>query len=407
MVLRFSVNPVMNNLFSKVKHRLGDILGKVIPYNQYLRPIDFRTSSKTYFDTYGLAVQNYKKIFDGYKFRLQLPLDLFEEAERFEKLQPEVDLPDVVVVKVPNGRLYTDAYNTVAVVTPDNILLQDVSLELREKNKVAPFVNHIFKIKYFSKPRIFNGGVFTLLTGGGGLDNYFHWLFDVLPRIHLLNASGLLDHVSWYLVPCYRFKYQIDTLALLGIRKDRIIDGSKVMHLQAHKLLASSPHRNGGQMERWACNFLRESFIPWADDNSESPSLIYISRNDSRSRNVSKEGELITLLSSYGFKTVFLTGLTFLEQVRLFNRAKAIISPHGAGLANLVFCEPGTKIFEIFSEGWIGTMYYDLAQKMELDYYYYIAKVSLPPKTAAEAKHKHFAVDISMVDSVLKTFQMT
>jgi Glycosyltransferase 61 len=395
----------MSRLLSKVKRKLGAILSKIIPYNQSLRPVGAYSSSKEYLDALGLA-DNDVKIYDGYTFHLKLPGDLRESAELFEKLDSEVNLPAVIVVNIPQGRLYTDAYNTVAVITPDNMLLHDVSLELRSKQEINPFVNHIFKLKYFKKPQKFSGGVFTLLTGGGGLDNYFHWLFDVLPRFFLLKASGLHDQVRWYLVPAYHFPYQIDTLTQLGILKEQIIDGSKMMHLQADNLIASSPHRNAGQMEKWVCDFLRASFITERDKESNSPAFIYISRNDSRSRNVINEAELITLLENYGFKTVSLTGLSFTDQVRLFNRAKVIVSPHGAGLANLVFCEPGTKILEIFSEGWIGTMYCDLAGKLGLEYYYHVAKVSSPPQTPGEAKHKHFQVDIREIDNIVKVFHL-
>lgn len=395
----------MIKLLSKVKRKLGEILSKVIPYNQSFRPTGSFKSGKEYLSRSQL-LNNYIKVHDGYVFHLRLPDDLRAAAELFEKLDPQVKLPDVAVVSIPNGRLYADAFNTVAIVTPDNMLLEDVSLELRGKQEIMPFVSHIFKIKYFTRPQRFTGTVFTFLTGGGGIDNYFHWLFDVLPRYGLLKASGLHKDVNWYLVPNYHFPYQRDTLSLLGIDKQQIIDGTKCMHLQADNLIASSPHRNAGQMEKWACDFLRESFIPKVNGGSnESDQFIYISRNDSKSRNVINEPDLIKLLEAYGCKTVSLAGMSFVEQVRLFNSARVIVSPHGAGLANLVFCEPGIKVIEIFSEGWIGTMYWDLANKLALDYYYHIAKVSSPPKTAAEAKHKHFEVDVDVIDNILSRFK--
>lgn len=396
----------MTKLLSKVKRKLGDILSKVIPYNQSLRPDSFFPSSLEYLNNSGLA-SNYFKIYNGYIFQLNLPKDLRDAAELFEKLDQEVKLPDVVVVNIPNGRLYADRFNTVAILTPDNMLLQDVSLELRGKHEIAPHISHIFKIKYFSQPRRFNGTVFNFLTGGGGLDNYFHWLFDVLPRYSLLKSSGLHKKVNWYLVPNYHFPYQVDTLTLLGIGKDQIIDGTKCMHLQADNLIASSPHRNAGQMEKWVCDFLRESFIPRKSEKNHAPDFIYISRNDSRSRNVINEAALIALLEGYGCKTVSLAGMSFVDQVTLFNNARIIVSPHGAGLANLVFCDPGTKIIEIFSEGWIGTMYWDLAKKLDLNYHYHIARVSSPPKTAGEAKHKHFEVDVKVIKNILDKFQET
>jgi capsular polysaccharide biosynthesis protein len=109
------------------------------------------------------------------------------------------------------------------------------------------------------------------------------------------------------------------------------------------------------------------------------------------------------LLDRFGFTTLSLSGLSFEEQVRLFNNAEVIVSPHGAGLANLVFCKEGTKIIEIFSKGWVGTMYYDLAQKLDLEYYYQLDRVSASPKSAEEAKHKHFLVDIATVEKTLKS----
>ena len=36
------------------------------------------------------------------------------------------------------------------------------------------------------------GKVFSLLTGGGGNENYFHWLFDVLPRLKILQKKLIL-----------------------------------------------------------------------------------------------------------------------------------------------------------------------------------------------------------------------
>ncbi|MBA4054967.1 MAG: hypothetical protein C0490_09670, partial [Marivirga sp.] len=101
----------MKRLLSKVKRKLGEILSKVIPYNQSLRPIGSFQSSQEYLNKSGL-INNYIKIHDGYIFHLKLPKDLREAAELFEKLEPEVKLPDVVVTNIPNGRLYADAFNT-------------------------------------------------------------------------------------------------------------------------------------------------------------------------------------------------------------------------------------------------------------------------------------------------------
>ncbi len=394
----------MKKIISKGLRKLRQILIHWVPFNTALRPDAFFNSSKEYLELHNkLTDLAYKKLYPGYKYQLRLPPDLQEAAELFEKLEPTTELPDVVVAEIQHGRLYTDAYYSIAIITPTNKVLKDLSLELRSKADLKGFVNNIFNIKFFSKPVKFKGTVFTLLTGGGGLDNYFHWLFDVLPRFHLLKVSGLFQRVNWFIIPSCSLPYQLETLKALGISQSQIIDGSKVNHIEADKIIASSSHRNAGQMEKWVCDFLRESFVETLRPNEKKyPSLFYITRNDSRSRNVINENELIALLNRFGFTTLSLSGLSFEEQVRLFNSAEVIVSPHGAGLANLVFCKEGTKIIEIFSKGWVGTMYYDLAQKLGLEYYYQLDRVSASPKSAEEAKHKHFRVDIANVEKTLK-----
>ncbi len=47
------------------------------------------------------------------------------------------------------------------------------------------------------------------------------------------------------------------------------------------------------------------------------------------------------------FKNVILEDLDMFEQYNIFRNAKIIIGQHGAGLTNIFFCNPDTKIIEI------------------------------------------------------------
>ena len=40
--------------------------------------------------------------------------------------------------------------------------------------------------------------------------------------------------------------------------------------------------------------------------------------------------------------------MSFEKQISVFNNSKIIVSPHGAGLANTIFCRKNTKILEFF-----------------------------------------------------------
>lgn len=55
-------------------------------------------------------------------------------------------------------------------------------------------------------------------------------------------------------------------------------------------------------------------------------------------------------------------------QVDIFSNAKTIIATHGAGLSNIVFCPPGTKVFELFNKTLSTHAFYTLAHFGGLDY---------------------------------------
>ena len=67
--------------------------------------------------------------------------------------------------------------------------------------------------------------------------------------------------------------------------------------------------------------------------------IIYLTR-------IQNEVELKEFLRSSGYEFVRLQELKFTEQIGLFHSAK-IIGLHGAGFANLAFCQPGTAIIEL------------------------------------------------------------
>ena len=46
-----------------------------------------------------------------------------------------------------------------------------------------------------------------------------------------------------------------------------------------------------------------------------------------------------------------------------------MVAPHGAGLTNLTFCQPGTQVIEIFSPGYITPLYWFLSNICGLEHY--------------------------------------
>jgi capsular polysaccharide biosynthesis protein len=264
--------------------------------------------------------------------------------------------------------------------------------------------NVIFKQRYFQLPHKVRGTVFSLLAGGGGAINYGHWLLDVLPRLHLLRRSGWWEQVDWFLVPSLQYKFQRETLELLGIPLDKCLASDTHRHIQADTLLAStSPRGNGLAYPVWAVSYLRESFLPQA--GFAGPPLLYVSRRDSRMRTVRNEAAVEALLQRYGFASEVLSPLTMPEKVALFAGASCIVTPTGAGLNNAVFSQPGAHVLELQSTAFLTPDFADLVQKAGLSYEYLVADDRTPGHNAYRGQRTDLTVNLDHLEQVLHTWQ--
>ncbi len=74
-------------------------------------------------------------------------------------------------------------------------------------------------------------------------------------------------------------------------------------------------------------------------------------------------------LLRYGIEPVVLSGLDLDEQIALFRDARLVIGAHGAGLANIVFCQPGALLYELLPSHYVNPCVAHLAQMREVHYW--------------------------------------
>jgi capsular polysaccharide biosynthesis protein len=302
------------------------------------------------------------------------------------------------VVEIPKGRIYSDNDCSVAVISADNKLIHDLSFTYSESPTVEPEKNNIFQRKYFVSPKVYKGVVFNMVFGGVCISNTGHWLTDILPRLHLLKKSGLFNKVDYFLVPSIKHDFQQDSLRMLGIPLEKVIDGESNPHITADTIIAcTTPRGFDDAIPQWTIDFLRDSFLQNTYTPSQFPSRIYISRKDTSLRNVVNEDEVMELLSQYNIVSYQLSQLSFMDKVRLFAYADLIVSPTGAGLMNMYFSRPGTKVLEIFSDRFVVGPSFDIAEKIGLDYHYMFAK----PTGRRRGVKEHVAVDINKLKEAL------
>ena len=121
------------------------------------------------------------------------------------------------VFKIINGRLYNATNN--AAYLSKNFLLKSLSFQYKNSKNSNIKKNITLVIGTPSFLKKIKGRVFSLLSGGGAKSNYGHWLFDVLPRIYLLNKFFSIKKIDKFLVPSIKYDYQLKTLNILGIKK--------------------------------------------------------------------------------------------------------------------------------------------------------------------------------------------
>lgn len=196
---------------------------------------------------------------------------------------------------------------------------------------------------------------------------YFHWLFDVLPRLGMLEQFGYARE-RVYLQR--RFPFQRECIALLGVDARRIIDCEDHPILSAPKLIVPCHQvMNGRAIPDWVLRFLRGRLLPAVQGGAAAGPRLYLSRAGAAHRRLANESDVIDLLGGYGFSVVRPEELSVAQQIRRFRDAEAVVGPHGGGLANLVFCSPPCRVIELFPAANID-VYYRLSRALELDYRY-------------------------------------
>jgi hypothetical protein len=398
--------------YDKATKRLKKIVGRVVPHNTRYKPAGICRVNPDATEGYNERELIVHSIYPHAVTTLDISEHLYEACSEYWKPERRVET-NYMVTEIPNGRIYTDNESSVAVITQYNRVVENVSLSLTNGKVTEPNLNNIFEQRYFKVPTRFKGTVFSLLTGGAGLNNISHWFLDVLPRLHLLRESGLYEEVDWFLVPSTRYSYQTETLQLLGIPAEKIITGIEYPHLVADRLIASTaPRGNHTLVPKWLCQYIRGSFLPLVqeeetEDQETSAPYLYISRSDSAIRNVLNEKELLEALEPFNFKCIVSSKYSILEKIRMFSKAKVVLSATGAGLISMFFCKPGTKVIEIFNEGFVIEPFYDIATKIDLDYDYIICKGNKKVKDAGEGQRQHLVVDTDRVVGILERMRKT
>ena len=206
----------------------------------------------------------------------------------------------------------------------------------------------------------------------GNLQNYYHWLIDSLVALDIMsqyapsNAKLLIPGtVSWFKAhPINRFDH-LDVLEALG--------------LNDHRLACIPEHVDFVRVEEaiWLEDHYIES-VPgshlrairdrlFAVRDRQRPRLhVYIRR--AKVRGIANPEDLESFLAGRGFSFFELEDMPSGTQIALFQDAEFVVAPHGAGLANILFCSQGTKVIELSPDAEFRPFFWLMSNKLGLSH---------------------------------------
>jgi hypothetical protein len=273
-----------------------------------------------------------------------------------------------------------------------------------QHNWVAALRAHPHKVRTLPGDRPY----FNLMAATPAKGHIFHWLFNAMAPLLAYLESGKCDTGLGLIVNAAESEIQRHSIGYLkehyGIRAVVPVaqnEAVRVPHLQA---VIPVPHIPRALQSPLGLGRLRNlgGFIA-GQDGEDWVKRIYVSRHDARLRRVLNEKSFMPKLESRGFQRAILGELPIAQQVALFSQAEIVVAPHGAGLAHIAWCNPGTKIVEFFPSpygprGLVRNATYDywlLSQLLGLDY---SCRLAGPIETLNDA----FSIDEDLMTSAVE-----
>ncbi len=266
---------------------------------------------------------------------------------------------------------------------------------LLERQKASTFRKKIIlgRVKRVSGPSVVCHNTFYR--------NYYHWLLEALPRLYCLRddlaGRSLILHQDLE-------AFHLQSLALFGlagviqVRRDELalVDDLLCPGPLSKTYGQHNPGHLAG-MSAWI-----QSRVGVATGRTAGARRVHIVRGGDKRRCVANGDEVAAMLAARGFEQVVLETLSFEEQVRLFSKAEAVASIHGAGLANALFMPPGGTVIEFVSQDYPDGCLFNLAAACGHRSLVFVSKTT-GPKDRSGPKYYDVTVDTKKVSRVMKS----
>lgn len=264
--------------------------------------------------------------------------------------------PELGVLEIKQGRL----------LGPHGWIIGEQSYLLPEHSWHGMDISNMEIPLHLEKAEKISGSTLTLASDWSS-GNYGHLILDSVSRFHLFKQAGYsINDIDKVYFPFGNAGVVSSLAKQLGIPLSKCIftPFKTEYSLLSDTLIAPTFPGIKRNYPKWVAGFLRETLQPSAENKKRR---LYVTRSGG-SRKVANEDTIRSILAKNGFEIY--NPMENKNPKQDFAESSIIIGAHGAGLTDIVFCQPNTQILEFLPSDHVYPYFYSISQAASLRYGY-------------------------------------
>ncbi len=347
------------------------------------------------------AVKTYREETEKYALK-DMGLEFTKEEKDFIKLVLQRELEPISEFIIHNLAIYKIQNilligNTGSLIQDKKIILSEIKTDIEDKsyNKVkANFTKPIKK----QEDELF----FSMVGTKKGNQHFYHFFIDFFPLVFYLidtfENKPITIIVNTNITSYQKFAYDYVTKKYHNIKIVEMPEND-IWEIPNLVYIANTKNVWNSFVDMKYVGFLREIFVKGQEieiQENTKGNRYYISRNDTKNRNVINEDELLPILEEYGFKVIYPTEHPLKEQIEMFANAEAIVAPAGAAFTNLLYARPETKIVGFYPSDLLSSCHMFMCKGVGIKQHKHIIS------GAREGSRGHYRIPKEQLVNILK-----
>ena len=235
--------------------------------------------------------------------------------------------------------------------------------------------------------------------------NYYHWITEAIPRLWLVKDQ--LKHLVLIFPEDFKSNvYITESLRPFSFKDIYYVPKQTNLFVKNLCLPQLKPWSEcyDPKLVRMQRDFYTGYVAREFDINLKCGKRIYVSRKYATKRRIQNEGEVEEIARKHHFTIIHCEQLSFFQQVSVFSQAELFVSIHGAGLTNMSFMPPGSRILELHKRitndsDQHSLVYWRLASALNHHYYHQVCD---PVNPQADFFSADFIVDAGLLEANIK-----